>query len=192
MSIKTCVLELLVVSCNVVEVQVAKLNFSILGSCLLTCITAEYDNVEEGVTHESVCTVDTACCLTCYEEVRDSLCEAVAVDLNTAVLVVECRIDEDRNLSHIDAVVHVHTEHGRDSLLDCSLTAEDLDHRCVEPYTLKAARDINTSSLSALTDNAGSVNVTSLERMDVSLTVGINELGTYGSYLLCNESAEDL
>ena len=66
--------------------------------------------------------MDTACCLTCNEEVRD-ICEAVAVDLNTTVLVVECRIDQDRNLSHINAVVHIHTEHSRDSLLDSALTA---------------------------------------------------------------------
>ena len=47
MRVETCVLELLVVSCHVVEVHVAESDFTVLGSGLLTGVTAEYDNVEE-------------------------------------------------------------------------------------------------------------------------------------------------
>ena len=78
--------------------------------------------------------MDTADSLTCYEEVLNVGCFTVYVDVKTAVLVVECGVNEDRLFSDVDAVLTEHSHHSGDSLFDCTFTADSLDHGSVEPY----------------------------------------------------------
>ena len=120
----------------------------------LTCIPAKYDNVKKGIAHQTVSSMNTACGLSCRQEVWNRLGEAFSVNLKTAVLVMQRRIDQDRNLSHINPIVHIHTEHCRDSLLNGSLSANQLNHRCIKPYAHLSAGSLYPPSFSALADNA--------------------------------------
>ena len=130
--------------------------------------------------------------LSCNQKVRDFFCKAVSVDLKTTVLIMKGRIDHDRDFSHINAVVHVHTEHGRDSLFDSSLTSQDLDHRSIQPYTLSSTWNFNTTAFLTLTDNTGSIYVTGFQRMNISFSVCIYKLCTNGTNLLCYQGTKNL
>ena len=187
-----CILHFLHEAVNVCERELL-CRLSILCSlCRVdTCVSTEYDDIEERVTHKSVLAVDTADCLTCNEEVLN-IGHSVLADLDTAVLVVECGVDKDRLLTHIDAVLEVHTHHSGDSLLDSSLSVEKLYHRRVEPDTLTAVKCVNALALTALADNRGCANVTCLEGIHECFAVSVDKLCADGTYLLGNESTEDL
>ena len=102
------------------------------------------------------------------------------------------RVDHDRNFSHINAVIHVHTEHGRDPLFDSSLTAQDLDHRSIQPYTFSSTWNFNATAFLTLADNTRSIYVTGFQRMDISFSVCIYKLCTNGTNLLCYQGTKDL
>ena len=88
-----------------VKVHRAKRYVLRLCSRCLSCVAAEYDDIQKGVAHQTVSSMDAADCLTCNKQIVDHLCEAVPADLQTAVLIVQRRVNQDRELSHIDAVV---------------------------------------------------------------------------------------
>ena len=188
----SCFFQFFIVCFYMIQVHLTKFYVFVFCSCFFTCISAEYDDIEQRVTHQSVGSVDSACCLSCNQKVRGFFCKSVSCDLQSTVLIMKSRVDHDRYFSHINAIVHVHTEHSRDSLFDGSLTAEDLDHRSIQPYTFCSARNFYTTSFAALTDNTGSVDITSFQRMDVSFSVCINQLCTYGTNFFCYQSTQDL
>ena len=167
-------------------------DLDVLESCAgsLACVTAEYDDVEQRVAHQSVCAVNTACDLACCEEVLDT-CLAVRVDLDTAVLIVQCRIDKDRLLCDIDAALLEHTVHSRDSLLDCALAVLDLDDRSVKPYAV-AVLCLHAVALRALADDGSSLDVTGLKRVNEDVAILVDDLRAERTNLLCNERAVDL
>ena len=136
--------------------------------------------------------MDTADSLSCYKQVVNYFCESVSADLKSAVLIVQCRIYKDRKFSHIDVVFHVHTEHRRDPFLDRSRSADLLDHRCIEPYAASERCIHAFAACRTLADNAGCSHVTCLKRMHERLTVHIDKLCSYRTYLLCHKSTEDL
>ena len=105
---------------------------------------------------------------------------------------MQCRINNDRNFSHINTIVHVHTEHSRNSLFDCSLTSKDFDHRSVKPYTFQSARNFYATAFFTFTDNTGSIYVTGFKGMDISFSVCIDKLCANGTNLLCYQSTHDL
>ena len=105
---------------------------------------------------------------------------------------MKCWINNDRHFSHINAIVHVHTEHSRDSLFDCSLTAENFDHRSIQPYTFQSTRNFYAAAFFALTDNTGSIYVTSFKRMDICFSVCIDKLCANGTNLFCYQSTHNL
>ena len=105
---------------------------------------------------------------------------------------MKCWINNDRNFSHINTVVHVHTEHSRDSLFDCSLTAENFDHRSVKPYTFQSTRNFYAAAFFTLADNTGSIYITGFQRMDISFSVCVYKLCTNGTNLLCYQGTKDL
>ena len=49
--------------------------------------------------------MDTAHGLACHHQVVDGLGGAVRIDLQSAVLIVQGRVDQDRHLSNIDVIV---------------------------------------------------------------------------------------
>lgn len=78
-----------------------------LGSPLcrtLTCITSENDNVKERVTHQAVSAVNSSDSLACDKEIVYAAL-TVCGDINTAVLIVERRINENRLTADINAVL---------------------------------------------------------------------------------------
>ena len=88
-----------------VKVHRAKRYVLRLCSRCLSCVAAKYDDIQKGVAHQTVSSVDAADCLTCNKQIVDHLCKAVPADLQTAVLIVQRRVNQDRELSHIDAVI---------------------------------------------------------------------------------------
>ena len=175
-----------------IQIHGAKLYLFAFGSCFFTCISSEYNYIKKRVAHQSVSSVDSACCLSCNQKVRDFFCKAVSVDLKTTVLIMKGRVDHDRDFSHINAVVHVHTEHSRDSLFDGSFATEDLDHRSVKPYTFSSTWNFHATAFLTLADNTGSIYVTGFQRMNISFSVCIYKLCTNGTNLLCYQGTKDL
>src|SRR5699024_3572029 len=164
-----------------VKVHIAKLHVFRLRRCSLSCIASEYDDIKQGVAHQTVSSVDSSNCLTCNEQVVDHFRKSVSSDLQTAVLIVECRIYKDRKFSHINVIVHVHTEHRRDTFLDRSRSADLLDHRSIKPYAASERCCHSFSALCTLTDDSCCSNVTGLKRMHESFTVNIDEPCAYGT-----------
>src|SRR5699024_8652236 len=118
-----------------------------------SCIASEYDNVKQGVAHQTVSSVDSSDCLTCDKQVVYHLRESVPADLKSAVLIVKRRIYKDRKFSHINVIFHVHAEHRRDAFLDRSRSANLLDHRCIEPYAASERCIHALTARCTLTDN---------------------------------------
>ena len=78
-----------------------------LGSPLcrtLTCITSENDNVKQRVTHQAVSAVNSSDSLACDEQVFYAAGSSVCGDINTAVLIVERRVNENRLFADVNAV----------------------------------------------------------------------------------------
>ena len=187
-----CCFQLVIVCFYVIQVHGAQFYVFAFCSCFLTCVSTEYDNIQKGVTHQSVSSVDSACSFSGNQKVRDFFCESVSCDFQTTVLIMQCRVDQDRNFSHIDTVVHVHTEHSRDSLLNGAFTTKDLDHRSIQPYTFCSSRNIYATAFFTLTDNTGCIDITRLQRMDISFTVCINQLCTNGTNFFSYQCTKDL
>ena len=136
--------------------------------------------------------MDSSNCLARYQQVIDCLCESLSADFQTAVLIMKSRINQNRHLSHINAVVHIHTEHCRNSLLDGSFASQNLNHRSVQPYSLFSARNFYAAAFLTFTDNAGRIDVTGFKRMDIRLALCIDKLRSYGTNLLCNKRPQNL
>ena len=140
-------LELLVEAFDVLERELSgSLGALSLSRRAHTRISAEHDNIEEGVAHEAVSAVDTARDLARRVEVLN-VGSAVNGDIETAVLVVESRVHEDRLLADVDAVLAEHTHHRGDALLDSALAVLELNHRSIEPYRLA---EVSLDALAAL------------------------------------------
>ena len=174
-----------------IQSQIADFNSLCLCSSVLTSVTAEYDNVQQGVTHQSVFAVYTAGSLTCNEQVFYAGL-AVCADLNAAVLIVQCRIDQHRLLPDINAVLQEHSQHSRDALFDGAFAVDQIDHRRIQPYALTAGRCVDLLATTALTDNGRCGNVTSLQRIHEYFAVYVNQLCAQRTNLFGNQCAEDL
>ena len=76
--------------------------------------------------------MDTADCFACDKQVLD-LRTGLFVDQDTAVLVMQCRVDEDWFFAQVNAELRVHAQHAWQSLLDRACAVEYFDHWCIEP-----------------------------------------------------------
>ena len=175
-----------------IQIHFSKLYLFAFCSSLFTGISSKYDYVQKRVAHQSVSSVDSACSFSCNQKVLDFFCKSVSINFQTTVLVVKSRIDHDRHFSHINAVVHVHTEHCRDSLLNSSLASKDLDHRSIQPYTFQSARNLYATAFLTLTDNTGSIDITGFQRVNIGFSVCIYKLCANGTNLLCYQRAKNL
>ena len=167
----------------------------VLGFCCssFSCIAAKYNNVKQRVAHQTVSSVDSSDSLACYKQVVYRIGEAFAVDFQTAVLIMQGRINQNRLFSHIDTILHEHTEHSRDSLLDGSFSVKQIDHRGIQPYSL-ALRSLNAlvAVVGAFTNNACCGYVTGFQRMHESFAVYVYEHCAKRTYFLSYQSTEDL
>ena len=136
--------------------------------------------------------MDSACSFSCNQKIRDFFCKSISINFQTTILVVQSRVDYDRHFSHINAIVHVHTEHCRDSLLNSSLSSKDLNHRSIQPYTFQSARNLYSTAFLTLTDNTGSIDVTGFQRVNIGFSVCIYKLRANGTNFLCYQCAKDL
>ena len=175
-----------------IQVHFPKLYLFAFCSCLFTGISSEYDYVQKRVAHQSVSSMDSACSFSCNQKVRDFFCKSISINFQTTILVVQSRVDYDRHFSHINAIVHVHTEHCRDSLLNSSLSSKDLNHRSIQPYTFQSARNLYATAFLTLTDNTGSIDVTGFQRVNIGFSVCIYKLRANGTNFLCYQCAKDL
>ena len=80
-------------------------------------VAAENDDIQQTVTHQTIAAVDAAYDLTGGVQILH-IGLAVIGDLKSAVLVMECGVDQDRLLANVDAVLAEHTHHGGDPLFD--------------------------------------------------------------------------
>ncbi len=158
----------------------------------LACVAAKYDDVQQGVAHQTVSSVDPSYSLSCHQKVVDHLREAVSADLQSAVLIMKRRIYEDRQFSHIDIIVHIHTQHRRNTLFNRSPAADELDHRSIQPYAASKRCLHAFAPVGALADNGSRRYVTGLQRMHKRLALRIDQHSAQRTHLLRNERTEDL
>ena len=175
-----------------VKVHRAKRYVLRLCSRCLSCVAAEYDDIQKGVAHQTVSSMDAADCLTCNKQIVDHLCEAVPADLQTAVLIMKGRIDENRFLTDIDPVFSEHSHHSGNSLLDSSFAVYHFDKRRIQPDAF-AVRSLD-SAVVFLTfpNNRGGRDVARLQRIDKRYTVFVDELRAQRTHFFGNQSAVNL
>ena len=158
---------------------------------VLARVAAEDDHVEQAVAHQAVAPVDAADDLARREQVLH-VGLAVGGDVQTAVLVVERRVDEDRLGADVDAVLGKHAHHGRDPLFDRALAVFQLDHRRVEPDGLPGRGPDALAALGALADDGGRGHVARLERVHKDLAVRVHEHRADRAHLFRDQRAVDL
>ena len=112
--------------------------------------------------------------------------------MQTAVLIVQRRIDQDRLLADIDAVLCEHTHHGRDALFNRARAVFELDHRRVEPDRLPGGGLDALAALGALTDDGGRGYVARFERVHKHLAVRVHEHRADRAHLFRDQRAVDL
>ena len=165
------------------------------GFCLCsrrtTCVATENYNVQKRVAHKSVSAVNTAYRFACHEQVFNRGF-AVAVDIYTAVLIVQRGIDEDRFFADIDSVLIEHTEHCGNTFHNSALAADLFDHRRIQPDALSVGSFDTVAALVALADNGSRGYVTRFERIDERFAVLVNELCAERTNLFGYERAENL
>ena len=105
---------------------------------------------------------------------------------------MKCRINDDWDLSHVDAIVHIHTEHCRNSLFNGTFAANQFNHRRIQPYSLLSSRHFYSTSFSALPDNTGCIHVTCLQWMNISFTLCIYQLCSNGTDFFCYQCSKNL
>ena len=151
--------------------------------------SAEDDDVKQRVAHQTVLDVDTADCLS-GDIKTGNVALTVGSYLYSAVLVMQCGVNKDRDLAHIDPVLGVHTHHGGYAFFNRSLSALGFDHRGVKPDTVSAVGSGNTlMSCTALTDDGCRGNVTGLKRMHKGFAVNVYKHCADGTHLLGYKSA---
>ena len=102
------------------------------GGGVLAGAAAENDDVQQRVAHEAVAAVDASHSLAGHIEVLH-VGQALGVDLEAAVLIVEGGIDQDGLLADVDAVFAEHAHHGGNPLFNGALAVFQLDHGSIQP-----------------------------------------------------------
>ena len=159
---------------------------------MLTGISAEYDNVKQGVTHKTVTSVNAADSLARNEQILDLCGHTVNAYVKTAVLIVKRRINENGLFSYIYAVTCEHTHHRGNASFYRALPAYRFYHRSIEPYGLAAARVNTFIPVGAFSDNRSRRNVTGFKRVHENLTVTVDKLCAERTNLFGYERAENL
>src|SRR5699024_5892041 len=95
-----------------VKGQCADSSFFSLCRSGLTSIAAEYDDIQQRVAHQTVTAMDTANSLTGNIQVFNAAL-AIGSNIDTAVLIMQSRVNQDRFLADIDIVFSKHTHHSR-------------------------------------------------------------------------------
>ena len=127
----------------------------------------------------------------CYEQVADGGF-TVAVDVDTAVLVVKRGVNENRLFPDVDAVFCEHAQHCRDSLLYRTFAAQQLNHRRIQPHALAVGGLDGIAALTALADNRSRRDVARFQRVHKRFAVLVDELSSQRAHLFGDERAENL
>ena len=112
--------------------------------------------------------------------------------MQTAVLIVQRRIDQDRLLADIDAVLCKHPHHGRDALFNRARAVFQFDHRRVEPDGLPGGSLDALTALGAFTDDGGRGHVARFERVHEDLAVRVHKHCADRAHLFRDQRAVDL
>ena len=60
-----CLLQFIFIMINMIQIQLAKLNILAFCCSLFAGITSKYDHIQQGITHQTVGSMDSACCFSC-------------------------------------------------------------------------------------------------------------------------------
>ena len=99
---------------------------------------------------------------------------AVRCNVQTAVLIVERGIDQDRLRADIDAVLCKHAHHRWNSLFDRSLAALEFDHRRIQPHRVTQRGLDALVPLGAFANDGGRRHVARLEGVHERLALCVN------------------
>ena len=117
---------------------------------------------------------------------------AVRRDVQTAVLIVKRRIDQNWFCANVDAMLGEHPQHRGNPLFNCALAALDLDHRRIEPHGVSQRRSDAFFARGAFSDDGRCCNVARLERVHERLALGVNEHRADRADLFRHQRAIDL
>ena len=153
------------------------------------CQPAEDQDVQKRVSHEPIRTVYPAAYLAGHEKAGHG-CGAVRLVRQSAVLIVERRVNEHGELADVDAVSLVEYELGRELLLDCALTLQQVDHGGIEPHAGLVCLSRHRYPLahgSALSNDACGLDISRLALEHELLPVYVHKIRTGATYLFSDE-----
>ena len=154
-------------------------------------VAAENDDIKQTVTHQTIAAVDAAYDLTGGVQIFD-IGLAVVGDLKTAILVMECGVDQDRLLANVDAVLAEHTHHGGDPLFDSACAMLQFDHGGIQPEGVTFGCGDAVTPIGAFPDDGGGGNVTGLQGIHEHFAICVDQHGAHTADFLRNQSAVDL
>ena len=126
------------------------------------------------------------------KQVFNVCCHAVNIYVKTAVLIVQCRVNQNRLFSYVYSVACKHTHHSRDTFFNSTLAADCLNHRSVEPNCLAASCVNAFAAVGTFSYDRCCGHVSCLKRMHKYLTVTVYKLCAERTNLFGNECAEYL
>ena len=106
---------------------------------------------------------------------------------------MQCGVNQNRLFSHIDIILEIHSEHCGNTLFNCSIAVEQLDHRRIKPDTVSATGNRHSlAACLAFTDNGGRRHVTGFQRVHKCLAVLVDQHSADRTNLFSHERAVDL
>ena len=154
-------------------------------------VAPEDDDIEQAVSHQTVSSVDATHDLARSKQVLH-IRLAVRRDVQTAVLIVKRRIDQNRLRANINAMLGEHPQHRRNPFFNRSFAALDLDHWRIEPHGVSQRRSDAFFARGTFSDDGRCCNVARLERVHERLALGVNEHRADRADLFCHQRAIDL
>jgi len=113
--------------------------------------------------------------------------------LDTAILVMQRRVDQHRQLGDIDAVANELAIHGREVSFGVTLAVQHVDQRGIQPHADATGRRCNASAvLCTLANDGRSLDVARLAREHEQFAVLVQRLAAGTANRLGDQEARDL
>ena len=173
------------------QAQLAQFNRLRCFGSLSTRNTAKDDDIQQAVAHQTVSTVNTANSFTGNKQSRQlGLC--ILVNKNTAILVMQRRIDQNRFLAQVNAKLSIHAQHTRNAFGNSAFAMQHFNQRRIEPQRYTIERLHTLAAGSTLADDGRSCHITSFQRMHKDFAFAVYELRTNRAHLFGNQRTINL
>jgi len=146
-------------------------------SCIFSCNTAKHHDVQQGIPHQPVFTMDAPAHLTRHIE-TGKLGLAVALEFKTAVLIMQRGEDEHRLFGNINTEPLVENKLSWKFTFNRAGTAEVFDHRGIEPDTESPGwRRHSQAIFRAFPDDGRRLHIPRFAFVDKLIALDIDQVG---------------